>query len=659
LDDDPRQPRFIETVSTVGYRFICPVKNTESSSGQAEAPESGVSNQASAGASAAGMPPAEAQTPAAVSTRETETSFVRRSKLALIVGASVVVLCVGALLWYSSSPLSAPHIGEVVQITNDPRSNAKGIAGTDGSRIYMNLYETPARFGEVPVTGGDISIIPMKYSGKVGPLWPDGSSFIVHGNRDPKDELSDILIVGTSGSPERFLTPGGAASWSADGKQVIYAGSNGEIYTIPSSGGEPHLIRTLEGPDLPAEFAYSPDGSKVRFVWGLHRLMEMAPNGSNLHEILANWRPADPKCCGFWAPDGSFFFFFSAASSEVAGFPAYQIWALDERRGWMHKPAKEPVQLTFGPMTWLDWAFPSRDGQKIFANGENWRGELVRYNRETKQLEPFLEGISADMLDFSRDGRGVLYAPFPGTTLLRAERDGTDVQQIASLPDHPVNPRWSPDSSRIVFAYSDRAGRSLAYIVAAKGGTPVRVLPENKCCGEGDPTWSADGKQVALWVDSPEGKTESELQIVDVATHKVSYLPRPPKRTWSPRWSPDGRYIVCLTNPFPFTDGLEIYDFSTNQWKIILSEAGSGNWPSWSQDSQWIYYAAANPGQQNHVTVSRVSVDGNVRERVMDLPGFRGTGYDWGWIGLDPDDNVLLLRDAGTSEVYSLTLERK
>jgi Tol biopolymer transport system component len=315
--------------------------------------------------------------------------------------------------------------------------------------------------------------------------------------------------------------------------------------------------------------------------------------------------------------------------------------------------------LTFGPMTWLDWATFTPDGRKILANGENWRGELVRYNRDTNQLEPFLDGISADMLDFSRDGKYVLYAPFPDVTLLRANLDGTDATQVVSLSDHPVNPRWSPDASQIAFiSFNNHDQRDLAYVVSAKGGTPIRVLPDNKCCDENDPTWSPDGKRLALWVESREGKIESELRIVDILTHKVTFLPRPQKRTWSPRWSPDGKYIVCLTGPYPNTDGLELYDFKTNEWKVILSELGSGNWPSWSRDSRWIYYMGSSQTQGNRVRFFRISPDRNRPELVVDLPGFRGTGYDWGWFGLDPHDNLLLLRDAGTSEIYALSLER-
>jgi len=41
------------------------------------------------------------------------------------------------------------------------------------------------------------------------------------------------------------------------------------------------------------------------------------------------------------------------------------------------------------------------------------------------------------------------------------------------------------------------------------------------------------------------------------------------------------------------------------------------------------------------------------------LKDFRYTGT-WGlWLGLDPTDAPLMLRDVGTSDIYALTLERK
>jgi len=613
LEDDPHQPLFIETVSTAGYRFICPVVNV--------GPESSRAAEVATNTGAAG------HIPEVTEAKAESRSWLRKSRWDVIVGVSVVVIAAAAVLWYARQPLPPPHISEVVRITNDPRYLYKRLGGTDGRRVYFNPGSNGGPgIGQVPVSGGDISLIPAK--GWVAAVSPDGMSLLVLGDRNPKDQMYDIYVVGASGGPTRLLTSGWDVAWSGDAKQVIYTTPKREIFAIPSAGGKPRLIRQLEGLEYMYNLAYSPDGSKIRFNWGSHRIMEMSPDGSNLHEILAGWHPTDYKSCGFWAPDGSFFVFFSAATAEVSGFPAPQMWALDERRGWLRKAA-EPVQLTFGPMTWLMPGTFTPDGRKIMGDGQTWRGELVRYNRHTKQLEPFLGGISADMLDFSRDGKSVLYTPFPGGILLRANRDGTGVQQVISVADFVSNPRWSPDGSQIAFEQDSDGQTSLTYVVGSQGGNPVRVLSGDKsCCNEVDPTWSPDGKRLALWVESPEGKTDTELRMVDVSTHEVSHFPRPPKRTWSPRWSPDGRYIVCLTNPYPDTDGLEVYDFKTNEWKIVLTETGSGGWPSWSHDSRWIYYVGSNRGQGDRFTIFRISVDGGKPEQIADLTGFRGTGHE-------------------------------
>ncbi len=55
----------------------------------------------------------------------------------------------------------------------------------------------------------------------------------------------------------------------------------------------------------------------------------------------------------------------------------------------------------------------------------------------------------------------------------------------------------------------------------------------------------------------------------------------------------------------------------------------------------------------------RVRVSNGVEERVVDLKGFRFTGGLGAWMGLDPDDTPMLMRDTGTADIYAPTLEQK
>jgi DNA-binding winged helix-turn-helix (wHTH) protein/Tol biopolymer transport system component len=680
LGDNAAAPRYIETLPRRGYRFLVRV---DVIAGRTSAPA-----ETAARSGSRFMPSAEVHTapvdaelelngssilrfgsPAAIAHVEMPIAYVTarhvRRRMAVYWVALILLMAAAVLVWYRSQPLPAPFVANTVRLTSDPRFD-KWLVGADASRVYMNVY--PTAFGQVPVAGGNITIIPIDIVQKLRPynsfpfgrLSPNGSSFLVEGHRDPTDQQSEIWEIGSSGTPVQFITRAWSAGWSATGREVIYSTPRREIFTIPSAGGDPHLIRTLDGPLYPSGFEFSPDGSRVRFNWGDRKFMEMSADGSNLHEILTSWHPDDVKCCGIWTPDGDFYLFLSANSSERRGIPAFQLWALDERHAWLRKAAPGPIQLTFGPMTW-ETPVASRDGRQVFIKGNDIRGELVRYNRETRQMEPFLGGISADMLDFSRDGKYVVYASFPGDVLWKAARDGTGVQAIVKGMAHPTSPRWSPDGSQIAFVDYPPNGPAEVFIVPSKGGGPVRVLPGDHCCEELDPTWSPDGKRLAIWVAASDGKIEKELTIVDLETHQVSYLPRPPKRTAIPRWSPDGRYIVCETGPYPETDGLEVYDFKTLTWKILLTETKGWppvSWPSWSKDSRWIYYMGPDDPQKFHGVVFRISVNGGTPERIADLPGFRPAGWLYNWFGIDPDDDPIMLRDAGANEIYALTIKR-
>ena len=44
-------------------------------------------------------------------------------------------------------------------------------------------------------------------------------------------------------------------------------------------------------------------------------------------------------------------------------------------------------------------------------------------------------------------------------------------------------------------------------------------------------------------------------------------------------------------------------------------------------------------------------------ERAADLKDFQPTGYWDDWMGLDPNDSPLLLRDTGLQDVYALDAE--
>jgi serine/threonine protein kinase/Tol biopolymer transport system component len=520
---------------------------------------------------------------------------------------------------------------DYAQITNDGRY--KALAGTDGNRLYFNL-DASLPPEQIAVAGGETA--PLKIpipSAVLEGVSPDGSTFLVGSESVNQTSGHPLWSVGVLGGAPRSLADSvTAATWSPDGTSIAYAAPTGDIYEEKSNGADLHKIASVGGR---AEWlAWSPDGVTLRFSTN-GKLREINADGSNLHELLPSWPASADPCCGSWRPNGNIFYFLSAG----------QLWAFDERRGFFGKHSGEPVQLTSGPLAWAT-PIPGRNGKKLFATGLTRRGELDRFDPQTKQFQPFLSGISADLLAFSKDGAHVAYVSYPDGSLWRADRDGSNRVELVDPPLKPILPSWSPDGKRIVFVgLTEKENEYQAYVVSSEGGAVHRVLPRDGG-PQTDADWSPDGKKI-VYSTSPLGgrDTKSVIRILDVATGKVTTLPDS-EGMFSSRWSPDGKYISASS----FDQlSINLFDLATQQWSVL--HKGIIAFPAWSTDSRFIYYLSYvdDPG------VFRVRVaDGEV-ERIFSLANIGFTGTLGSWMGLDPTDAPLMLRDRGTNDIYALT----
>ena len=163
--------------------------------------------------------------------------------------------------------------------------------------------------------------------------------------------------------------------------------------------------------------------------------------------------------------------------------------------GLFRRRSSAPFQLTTGPLSFNALA-PSPDGKKLFVVASQARGELVRYDPKSQQFVPFLSGISAGELDFSRDGKWVTYVSYPEHTLWRSRADGSDRLQLTYPPVLAGLPRWSPDGTQIAYVDAQPGRPWKTFLISAQGGTPQEVLSETHT--QVDATWSPDGKKLAF-----------------------------------------------------------------------------------------------------------------------------------------------------------------
>jgi Tol biopolymer transport system component/DNA-binding winged helix-turn-helix (wHTH) protein len=574
LGDDSHNARYIETDATVGYRFLCPVEASEdgfqSSVPTGERETSG--EEFVARDREAPLPTTSAVAPMSVEAPARNRGRKQRRLWLWILTGGVTATAAGALVWFLGRPLPPPRITEYVPVTHD--GHVGSIAGTDGSRIYFNAYPW-GPVEQVGVSGGEIATVPtglkQAYALDVS---SDGGNLLIW-SFDP----NRLWAMGTLGGPPRFIADSNGhcnLAWSPDARYIAYSDCSGGLFTMRGDATEVSKLVTVKG-DI-ADIAWSPDTSRIRFTVN-DTLWEISSTGANLRPVLTGWKGPKGLCCGRWTPDGKFYLFLAGGKSDVGpnlgGFE--QIWGLDERKEMFRRVSREPLQLTSGPIRWRV-PIPSRDGGKIFAVGTTSRGELVRFESKSKQFQPFLGGISAEFLSFSKDGRQIAYVTYPDGILWRAKPDRTERVQLTSPPIYPFVCRWSPDGTQILFGAPRDPSHYGMYVVPAKGGSPVPIVPSENGGEAVDASWSPDGHKILYHTFDGGPK----LHTYDLDRHESTDIPGS-DGLWSPRWSPDGRYIAAMTVP---NITIKLFDLKTQQWSTLVEHMGGWGFPTWAHDGK-------------------------------------------------------------------------
>jgi Tol biopolymer transport system component/DNA-binding winged helix-turn-helix (wHTH) protein len=625
LSDQADNPRFIETLPRRGYRFIAPVVGKETLGSDKVQPST---------------PPPDDAVATAMRPEPRIRSQVLRYAILL---AGTVLLAAAALKTVMRSP-GAPRVLRFTQLTNDGQEKSGALA-TDGSRIFFNETLTGQRpaIVQVSVTGGDVAPLSVALKRpRVLDLSREGTELLI-ANDDDFETSSLWVQPVVGGSPRRVGTANITdADFTADGKSIIY-GSKHEVYSVSRDGSSVRKLLTADG--VPFGFRFSPDGRTFRFTEfddGVDSMsiMEASADGTGLHKMLH-------ACCGGWTPDERFFIFQNRINSRL------DLWALSEARSFpWRKHEDKPVQLTAGPLN-FESPLLSTDGKKIFAIGGSSRAEVIRYDSSSGQFVPYFSGISAEGLSFSRDGLWVAYTSYPDGTLWRSKIDGSERLQLTFPPLKVLLPRWSPNGKQIAFNAirldGDRAWK--AYIVASEGGNPQPILTSEQI--QIDVNWSLDGN--SLIFGSSEGGNKEPIQIIDLRSNRVSPLPGS-GGLFSPRWSPDGRYIAAVTKNRPFK--LMLFEFSTGKWTELFGSEMS--YPSWSHDGKYIYFQSwHDPMKDIGERIVRLRLSDHRVENIVDIKdvGRLTTGTIVDWLGLAPDDSPLFARDISTSEIFALDVE--
>jgi Tol biopolymer transport system component len=141
------------------------------------------------------------------------------------------------------------------------------------------------------------------------------------------------------------------------------------------------------------------------------------------------------------------------------------------------------------------------------------------------------------------------------------------------------------------------------------------------------------------------------IQILDLRTHALTELPNS-EGLFSPRWSPDGRYIAAISLD---ERKLMLYDVAKRTWSLLADTSVVD--PVWTSDSKAVYiHAYMAPSQP----IYRIDVPTGQREEVANIESLlSGNVADYFFSGITPDDVPLVRARTSTGNLYSLDLDGK
>ena len=574
---------------------------------------------------------------------------VQRFPTKKVATAAAAMMAVCVLAWFLRPTLPPPRVTGFTQITHDGwQKNSFGQTAptvlTDGTRLFIQ-ENVHGRFvvSQVSASGGETVPISMPFpNAALDNISPDRTELIV-GSFTGSEVDQPLYSVPTLGGAPRRLgnIPGQDATWMENGELLV--SRLNKLFVVSGNGSSRELLN-LQDPNSSAYWLrWSPDHQLLRFTQASPDrsvLAEVSASGNNYHHIREHWHTGDDASQGNWTPDGQFFVF-----QVQHNWGGADIWAIREQGETFHKFTREPVQLTAGPLNFYA-PQPSLDGKKIFVIGEQQRSELVRYDTKSSQFVPFLNGISARGVSFSRDGQWVIYISYPEGDLWRCRVDGSDKLQLTSAPISVRNARWSPVGREIAFSASEPGTRGRLFLVSAEGGA-LRELN----VGEGEVahiSWSGDGN--SIFFAGRLGLNE-QIRWVDLLTNNTSLLAGS-EGLQLQNVSPNGQYLAARDRA---STKLMLYSFTARTWSTLV-EAPVGAL-EWSADSKYLYFDNGFTAEQ---AIFRIGLADLRLQRVASLKDFRRVVNPWlTWFGLTPQGAPLLMRDTGSQEVYALDFEAR
>lgn len=595
LGDEPRAPRYIETIRKVGYRWLPAVGPQEEPAPAVTAPVT--------------EPVIEPPVAAISASRRSRAAWWRRGLLP--VAGLVVALTAGWLLattWGSAVPATSPAV-VLVPVTTYPGMEVNPDLSPDGQQLAFAHWQLPERRSRIRLKhlATETAIdLPGDPDFEGSPAWsPDGASLAFE--RCEGAECAIFVQPWPGGDPSRVTaleTPSPTAiDWLPDGRSLVFADRR-----EPAGPFRLFRVRLLDGVvealaphrDPIVEDLYprvSPDGERIAFVRGdleggserglfgiIGQVMVMAVDGSQVEPLT----PAGEEIFGLsWLPAGEGVVY--AARTEGGN------WEL--RRQDLGDRARAPRVVLHAEEA-LRNPVVGRDGSVVL---ERWRGtrNLWRVDLTSGQSNRLFESTHQDSEPvIAPEGSKIAFVSSRSGSqeVWLADRETGALHRLTELGGPPLlTPRWAPDGRTLAFVVREEKSSVLYRMAVEPPAAPQRVLAWVGSAMVS--SWSRDGRWIYLGSNRSGlwqvWRVEAQSGAVELAT------PSDGVTAFELSDTPGGGTLLLFTRPN--RDGIwqtELLDGKVSPARLLLPELQSFDRANWGVTSRGVYYAVRSPGSQ-------------------------------------------------------------
>jgi len=573
----------------------------------------------------------------------------RRGWVAIGLLAVIPLIAAAGLVIANVSPPTL-RLLSYAQITHDEHTKF-GLATDGDSAYFFEAGPTGGSLCKVPAAGGDQTCTPLDLSwGKVVSVSHDRSKVLLLGEFNLDTLGAAVWVASIAGDQVRQVENASAtdAVWAPSHK-ISFAHFDG-IWEVNEDGSS--LRQLLKTAEPPQRLGWSQDGERLWYATlnpgnPSPAIWTADADGSGQRQVWVASGPADLTYGGFWPANEAAFAFLTTPYSRPM-LRVLRTTPFSIARWHMIDQMPTSASTPFG-LPWVSELAPDVSHSRLLAlSAAPWSDRVYRLDPGTKRFLTFLDGAPASDIDFSPDGRTLVYVDSYDNSLWRYDLDRRAKTPLIRPPFICSLPRWSPDGQSVALSGmgADRIWR--IYRISPQGGTPEAITSGDR--DEGAPTWSKDSRSVVFGKVDCAWLGDCGVYHYDLTTHTLEMLPDS-KRFRTARWSPDGQYVAALR---PSDGSLMLFDWAMRRWRKLHSPA-KGDCIAWSHDSQYIY---ALDAMGHGSFIKRVSIATGASEHVTDLKDLELPPNQGAlWFGLDPEGALLVAHATVSNEVFSVSYQ--